>query len=54
MADHEVFHMLDGLLLIAMSYRLITPRFRLLSCIYLRSAIIECALNVLVMLYNVY
>ena len=42
--------MLDGLLLIAMSYRL---RFRLLSCIYLRSAIIECALNVLVM-YNVY
>ena len=33
-----------------MKYRLITPRFKPLSCIYFRSAIIVCALNILAMM----
>ena len=38
MAYHET-------LPIVMNYRLIIPRFRPLSCIYFRGAIIKCALN---------
>ena len=37
-------------LLMAINYRVITPRFRPLSCIYFRGAIIVYGLNVLVIM----